>query len=338
MPDLSKPELGKDYTVEGLLGSDTLGGTIALEYASKPNMFKVGETAINITGATAGGNYTIDFVSGKLTIALRPSTDGIYGTTYPVNTPDKTENGTVSVSVKNAPAGSTVTITVRPDAGCRLSDLTVTGKDGSALPLTDLGDGRFTFIMPAGKVEIRAAFTGEAKTSPFADVPADAYYYEAVEWAAENGITGGVGGGLFAPDDPCTRAQIVTFLWRAAGSPEPKGMTSFGDVAADAYYAKAVAWAIENGITTGTGGGRFSPDDPCTRAQAVTFLARAVKAMGDGKTVFTDVPETAYYAPAVKWAADNGVTTGTGPSTFSPDDLCTRAQIVTFLWRVYGKK
>ena len=338
VPDLSKPELGKDYTVEGLLGSDTLGGTIALEYASKPNMFKVGETAINITGATAGGNYTIDFVSGKLTIALRPSTDGIYGTTYPVNTPDKTENGTVSVSVKNAPAGSTVTITVRPDAGCRLSDLTVTGKDGSALPLTDLGDGRFTFIMPAGKVEIRAAFTGEAKTSPFADVPADAYYYEAVEWAAENGITGGVGGGLFAPDDPCTRAQIVTFLWRAAGSPEPKGMTSFGDVAADAYYAKAVAWAVENGVTTGTGGGRFSPDDPCTRAQAVTFLARAVKAMGDGKTVFTDVPETAYYAPAVKWAADNGVTTGTGPSTFSPDDLCTRAQIVTFLWRVYGKK
>ena len=300
-------------------------------------MNKVGETAINISGAVPDGNYTIEYKSGKLTVALRPSTDGIYGTTYPVKLPDETKHGDVSASAKNAPAGSTVTITVRPGAGCRLTELTVTDKGGNSLLLTDKGDGKFTFIMPASEVKVSAAF---AKDGPglFDDVPTDAYYYEAVEWAAENGITGGVGGNLFAPEDPCTRAQIVTFLWRAAGSPEPAGTQSFTDVPAGSYYEKAVAWAVENGVTTGTGDGKFSPEDPCTRAQAVTFLARALKAKAVGTAAFIDVPADSYFADAVAWALENGVTTGVGGGRFAPEDPCTRAQIVTFLWRVYGKK
>ena len=170
----------------------------------------------------------------------------------------------------------------------------------------------------------------------FYDVPNNAYYFGAVKWAVENGITGGVGSNLFAPNDDCTRAQIVTFLWRTAGSPEPKSMSTFADVPADAYYAKAVAWAVENGITTGTGNGLFSPDAACTRAQAVTFLWRAAGSPEPRSVgTFADVPADAYYAKAVAWAVENGITTGTGSDKFSPDDTCTRAQIVTFLFRAY---
>ena len=205
--------------------------------------------------------------------------------------------------------------------------------------LTDKGDGKFTFIMPAGKVEVKATFTEEVKISPFRDVPTDAYYYEAVKWAQKKGITGGIGDGLFGPNQPCTRAQIVTFLWRAAGSPEPEGTAAgMTDVAAGSYYEKAVAWAIENGITTGTADGRFAPDATCTRAQGMTFLFRASKASADGAPAFSDVAADAYYAEAVKWATDNGITNGTTSSTFSPGSGCTRAQIVTFLWRLYAEK
>ena len=172
------------------------------------------------------------------------------------------------------------------------------------------------------------------ETSPFDDVSADAYYNQAVQWAQEKGITDGISSNLFGPKQPCTRSQIVTFLWRAAGSPEPKstaaGMT---DVVPGSYYAKAVAWAVENGITTGTAEGTFSPDATCTRAQAVTFLARAQNAKATGKTAFSDVPADSYFADAVAWAQANGVTTGTSETTFSPDNDCTRAQIVTFLYR-----
>ena len=257
---------------------------------------------------------------------------------YAVGIPDKTENGSVSVSPKNASQGDRVTVTVKPDAGYELDSLKVLDKDGKELALTDKGDGRFTFIMPAGRVEVKATFTEEVKISPFRDVSTDAYYYEAVKWAQKKGITGGIGDGLFGPNQPCTRAQIVTFLWRAAGSPEPKAMSSFADVSTDAYYAKAVAWAVENGITTGTGDGKFSPDATCTRAQSVTFLFRAIGKLVDSKAEFSDVLTDSYYANAVAWAVENGVTNGIGDGLFGPDNSCTRAQIVTFLFRAYQGK
>ena len=257
---------------------------------------------------------------------------------YSVTTPGKTENGTVTVSPRSAEKGDSVTITVKPDSGYQLDDLTVTDKNGKELKLTDKGNGKYTFTMPASKVEVNATFVKEVETSPFSDVSTSAYYYEAVKWAQEKGITGGIGNGLFGPNQPCTRAQIVTFLWRAAGSPEPKAMSSFADVSTDAYYAKAVAWAVENGITTGTGDGKFSPDATCTRAQSVTFLFRAIGKLVDSKAEFSDVLTDSYYANAVAWAVENGVTNGIGDGLFGPDNSCTRAQIVTFLFRAYQGK
>ena len=190
--------------------------------------------------------------------------------------------------------------------------------------------------MPASKVTVKATFAEivVAPENPFVDVAESAYYYDAVLWAAENGITGGTDATHFSPNATCTRAQIVTFLWRAAGSPEPTTANSFADVPADSYYAKAVAWAVEQGITTGTGDGKFSPNAPCTRVQSVTFLWRSQKSPAAGTVnPFTDVAADAYYANAVLWAAENGITGGTSATTFSPNNDCTRAQIVTFLWR-----
>ena len=268
----------------------------------------------------------------------KSSGGGSSSPSYSVTTPGKTENGTVTVSPRSAEKGDTVTITAKPDSGYQLDDLTVTDKNGNELKLTDKGNGKYTFTMPASKVEIKATFVKKVETSPFSDVSTNAYYYEAVKWAQEKGITGGIGNGLFGPNQPCTRAQIVTFLWRAAGSPEPKTMSSFSDVSTDSYYAKAVAWAVENGITTGTGDGKFSPDATCTRAQSVTFLFRAIGKLVDSKAEFSDVLTDSYYANAVAWAVENGVTNGIGDGLFGPDNSCTRAQIVTFLFRAYQGK
>ena len=259
--------------------------------------------------------------------------------TYAIEVGKDIRNGTVTANRRYAERGDTVTITVKPDDGFKLDDLTVTDKNGKELKLTDKGNGKYTFTMPAGKVEINAAFVKEVETSPFSDVSTSAYYYEAVKWAQEKGITGGIGNGLFGPNQPCTRAQIVTFLWRAAGSPEPKSMSSFSDVSADSYYAKAVAWAVENGITTGTGDGKFSPDATCTREQAVAFLYRASGSPAvSGGSAFSDVAANAYYADAVAWAEKNGVTGGIGGGLFGSGNTCTRAQIVTFLYRAYQGK
>ena len=335
-PDLSKPELNKDYTVDGLIGKDHLTKEPILAYdPAMPDMTKIGEAAkIIANGADAGSNYSITYAAGKLILSRRSSSSG--SVTYPVNVPDKTENGSVTVNPKNASAGSTVTITVKPDSGYVLETISVTDKNGNDLKLTDKGNGKYTFTMPGSKVEVKATFMEDNSVlNFFYDVSNDAYYYEAVKWAAENGITGGVGNSLFAPNQPCTRAQIVTFLWRAAGSPEPKNMSNFSDVPADSYYAKAVAWAVENGITTGTGDGKFSPDATCTRAQSVTFLFRASKASANGAPAFSDVAATAYYAEAVKWATNNGITNGIGDNLFGSDNDCTRDQIVTFLYRMY---
>lgn len=266
------------------------------------------------------------------------SSGSSYDPTYSV-TVDKTKNGTVTVSPKSASKGDTVTVTVKPDSGYVLETLTVTDKNGNELTLKDKGNGKYTFTMPAGKVEVKATFMEDnSMLNFFYDVPNNAYFYEAVKWAVKNGITTGVGDNLFAPEQPCTRAQIVTFLWRAAGSPEPKGAASgMTDVVSGSYYEKAVAWAIENGITTGTTTSTFSPDATCTRAQAVTFLARALKAKAASAAEFSDVPTGSYFADAVAWAAANGVTEGIGGGLFGSDNDCTRGQIVTFLYRAYNK-
>ena len=267
------------------------------------------------------------------------SSSSSYDPTYSVSTPSKTEHGSVTVSPKSASKGDTVTVTVKPDSGYVLETLTVTDKNGNELTLKDKGNGKYTFTMPAGKVEVKATFMEDnSMLNFFYDVPNGAYFYEAVKWAVENGITTGVGNDLFAPEQPCTRAQIVTFLWRAAGSPEPKGTASgMTDVVSGSYYEKAVAWAIENGITTGTTTSTFSPDATCTRAQAVTFLARALKAKAASAAEFSDVPNDSYFADAVAWAAANGVTEGIGGGLFGSDNDCTRGQIVTFLYRAYNK-
>ena len=250
------------------------------------------------------------------------------------------EHGTVTVSPESASKGDTVTITATPDKGYTLESLTVLDKDGKALELTDKDGGKYTFVMPAGKVTVKAVFMDDnTMLNFFTDVHAEDYYYDAVLWAAQKGITGGMSDTLFAPNAACTRAQIVTFLWRAAGSPEPKQLSTFGDVPADAYYAKAVAWAVENGITDGTSDTTFAPGTICTRAHGVTFLSRAAKAnTASGNSNFAEVDANAYYASAVKWAVDNGITNGISSSLFGPDSSCTRAQIVTFLYRMYQGK
>ena len=300
--------------------------------------YKVEVSADNCAVFTSDITITADTATHTQAIAMTYLPVDYYEPTYPVTTPDKTENGTVTANRRYAERGDTVTITVKPDDGFKLDDLTVTDKNGKELKLTDKGNGKYTFTMPASKVEVNATFVKEVETSPFSDVSTSAYYYEAVKWAQEKGITGGIGNGLFGPNQPCTRAQIVTFLWRAAGSPEPKSMSSFSDVSADSYYAKAVAWAVENGITTGTGDGKFSPDATCTRAQSVTFLFRAIGKLVDSKAEFSDVLTDSYYANAVAWAVENGVTNGIGDGLFGPDNSCTRAQIVTFLFRAYQGK
>ena len=311
------------------------GGTLAWNMAATTVV--AANTAYGWTYTPADtANYKA--LTGSLTpYAVSSGGGGSYTPSYTVSV-DKTVNGTITVSPKSASKGDTVTITVKPDKGYELDTLKVLDKNGDKVKLTEK-NGKYTFTMPAGKVTVKGSFVEEAPEQIFTDVPVDAYCYEAVKWAAEKGITGGVGNGLFAPNAPCTRAQIVTFLWRAAGSPGPKTMSGFSDVPADSYYAKAVAWAVENGITGGTGDGKFSPDATCTRAQAVTFLYRASGAPAvSGNAAFSDVATNAYYAAAVKWAEKNGITGGIGGGLFGSDNNCTRAQIVTFLYRNYQSK
>ena len=270
----------------------------------------------------------------KVSVTRRSSSGGSSssGSSYAVSAPSA-KNGDVTVSPKNASKGDRVTVTVKPDSGYEIGSVTVLDSKGNELKLTDKGNGKYTFTMPGGKVEVKATFVKAGETSPFVDVPADSYYFDAVKWAQKLGITNGKTDALFGSSDPCTRGQIVTFLWRAAGSPEPKSTVSFTDVPAGSYYAKAVAWAVENGITLGTGDGTFSPNATCTRAQSVTFLYRALGTAPTTVNGFTDVTADAFYADAVAWAVESGVTNGTSASTFSPNNGCTRAQIVTFLYR-----
>ncbi len=291
-------------------------------------------------------------VEKKMTIRITDNTSGGGGSSggggggggfsapsYSVSV-DDVKHGTVTVSPKSASKGDTVTITAPPDKGYTLESLTVLDKDGKALALTDKGGGKYTFVMPAGKITVKAVFMDDnTMLNFFTDVHAEDYYYGAVLWAAQKGITGGMSDTLFAPNTACTRAQIVTFLWRAAGSPEPKALSSFADVPADAYYAKAVAWAVENGITEGTSDTTFAPGTICTRAQGAALLYRAAGSPAvSGSAAFTDVPADAYYADAAAWAEQKGITGGIGNGLFGPHNNCTRAHIVTFLYRMYGSK
>ena len=339
------PALGADSCiVSGLVGEEKLTTQPTVKYVdadgkeSAPDMTKTGETIIRASDADAGSNYTIHYEDGKLTVSTRPSGGSSSNNSSYTVSVDKTENGAITVSPKSASKGDTVTVTVKPDKGYKLDTLKVLDKNGDTVKLAEK-NGKYTFTMPAGKVTVKGSFVEEDPEQIFADVPVDAYYYEAVKWAVEKDITGGIGNGLFAPKLNCTRAQIVTFLWRAAGSPEPKSANSFADVSADSYYAKAVAWAVENGITGGTGNGKFSPNATCTREQAVAFLYRASSSPAvSGGSAFSDVAASAYYADAVAWAEQNGVTGGIGNGKFGTGSACTRAQIVTFLYRAYQGK
>lgn len=353
---LNKPQLS---LVKG--ATETLTATVLPTTATdKTVIWESGDTAVatvkdGIVTAVAAGNATITAKAGEKTATCavtvtNPSNSGSSSggggsstPRYAVTVPDKTENGSLSVSSKNAKKGSDVTVTATPDKGYEVDDIVAKDAKGNKLTLKDNGDGTYTFTMPASKVTVTAAFA-EKKAEPivpeklFADVSAEEYYYEAVKWASENGVTGGIGENLFGANLPCTRAQIVTFLWRAAGSPEPKGMSGFVDVSADAYYAKAVAWAVEEGIVSGTSATTFNPDAVCTRAQSVAFLYRAFGEKVNKAAGFSDVSADAYYADAVAWAVENGVASGIGGGLFAPDQDCARGQIVAFLYRAYQNK
>lgn len=355
---LNKPQLS---LVKG--ATETLTATVLPTRATdKTVIWESSDTAVatvkdGIVTAVAAGNATITAKAGEKTATCavtvtNPSNSGSSSgggggsstPRYAVTVPDKTENGSLSVTPKNAKKGSDVTITATPDKGYEVDDIVAKDAKGNKLTLKDNGDGTYTFTMPASKVTIEATFAEKQADEPvapeklFADVSADDYYYEAVKWASENGVTGGIGENLFGAKLPCTRAQIVTFLWRAAGSPEPKGMSGFVDVSADAYYAKAVAWAVEQGIVSGTSATTFSPDAVCTRAQSVAFLYRAFGEKVNKAAGFSDVSADAYYADAVAWAVENGVASGIGGGLFAPDQDCARGQIVAFLYRAYQNK
>ena len=263
-------------------------------------------------------------------------------TYYDVNAAVSGEGGSVAAGTKRASRGTTVTVTATAASGYQVAQVSAVDKDGKTVSLTDKGDGVYTFVMPASKVDVTAHFAQVQKPEekdPYGDVSKDSYYYDAVKWAAETGVTTGVGDGLFAPEWVCTRVQIVTFLCRASGIPAPKATElPFTDVAADAYYAQAVLWAVENGITNGTSETTFSPDQTCTRAHAVAFLYRMSGSPAAAGSTFSDVAADAYYRAAVAWAVEKGITNGTSGTTFSPDDTCTRGQIVTFLYRLAQTK
>lgn len=329
------------YTVSGLVNGETLAVEPTVAYAAEPDMTKTGTVEILVSGAQApaGDNYTINYVKGLLTIVDKSAPLPITGSKANTITIGSAENGKVSSDRASAVAGTKVTITVTPDSGFALGEVSVVDENGKALDLVSLGNGKYSFTMPAGAVTVKASFAPVAGNCPFTDVKVGDYYYDAVLWAVDKGITTGVSATRFDPNGSCTRAQAVTFLWRAMGSPAPTGASmSFTDVAADSYYYNAVLWAVENGVTTGTSATTFSPDAPCDRGQIVTFLHRAMKSpAASAQSTFSDVAADAYYAQAVAWAVENGVTTGTGDNAFSPAASCSRSQIVTFLYRAMNK-
>lgn len=298
-------------------------------------ILKAGNANITVSAPQTNA-YTAASDVHTLTVLQYTSSGGSSSgtTTYPITVEDS-RNGEAESNRHRAERGDTVTITVDPDRGYELDELIVTDSSGDEIEVRRLSNGKYTFTMPRSAVTVEAVFTAAAAEGTFADVSPDAYYADAVEWAVANGITGGTTATTFSPNNPCTRAHAVTFLWRAAGEPEPETTAMpFTDVAEGAYYYDAVLWAMENGITEGTTETTFSPDAPCTRAQIVTFLWRSEgKPAPQSAMGFTDVAAGAYYFDAVAWAVENGITNGTSAAAFSPYNTCTRAQIVTFIYR-----
>ena len=299
------------------------------------------EEALTRLNGTTAQNAKASFTQKSNNGGNHGGSGGSGVSTYPVSVTTP-KNGKVSVDPSNAAKGAAVTVTVTPDSGYEMDKLTVTDASGKTISTTDKGNGKFTFTMPNGKVSVSATFKQTTVTPPstgFVDVPASAYYADAVKWAVEKGIATGTSATTFSPEASCTRAQMVTFLWRAAGSPAPKATTTaFTDLDKSAYYYDAVLWAVEQGITTGTSATTFSPNATVTRGQTVTFLYRfAGQPAVSGSSSFTDVNSSDYYAAAVQWAKEQGITSGTSDTTFSPTNDCTRGQIVTFLYRQLAK-
>ena len=344
-----------DYTIylQSTVYEVEAGHTLALViYAHEPGMtdhYIYGENWDLIVNPDSQ-NYQITIdnstVSADIPVNAKRSSSGGSSSgssssrTYSVTVEDS-QNGTVTASPKRAEKGDTVSVTASANSGYAVSDVTVKTAGGDTVKVTDNGNGKYTFTMPAANVTVTAAFSKTQTTASFADVSSDSYCADAVKWAVENGVTNGTTAAAFSPNAACTRGQIVTFLWRAAGSPAPKTTVNpFTDVAADAYYAKAVLWAVENGITNGTTATTFSPDAPCTRAQAVTFLFRGAIANGlEAVTLqelisgFSDAASLPGYAvSAMNWALANGIVQGNG-GALMPNNTCTRGQIVTFLYR-----
>ncbi len=339
-------------TVEGTLSWDLDGTTTVEKNTAYTWTFTPNDTD---NYNSVSGSLTPWYESSTPSTPTTPSTSsgiisgGVSGTTtsdsYTVTAPTVT-GGSVTVTPSSASTGATVTLTVTPDDGYKLSTITVTDADGNEIELTKVSDTEYTFTMPSGNVTVTPAFVksdsdstdGSGETSQFTDISEGSYYYDAVMWAVEKGITTGTSDTTFSPSQSCTRAQMVTFLWRAAGSPAATGSNPFTDVTSDKYYYDAVLWAVEQGITTGTSDTTFSPDAKVTRAQTVTFLYRyAGSPAVSGDNPFTDVSGSTYYTDAVQWAVDNSITTGTSTTSFSPENDCTRAQIVTFLYRDLGE-
>ena len=322
----------KLYTGPILIAATTTIKAIAVKAGMKNSEIATFIYTVKTSGDNGGGTVT-----PQPPINPGGSSGGGGSSSYSISVPDSSsiQGGTVTVSPKQAAKGTTVTITVKPDQGYELDTVTVTDAKGNELTLTNKGNGRYTFEMPASNVKIQVSFKERAGQvdNPFTDVSESAYYYDAVMWAVANGVTNGTSATTFSPDVTVTRAQMVTFLWRAYGSPKATGSNPFADVSADAYYYDAVLWAVANGITVGTSATTFSPDAPVTRAQAVTFQWRAAGSPAATGNSFDDVAADAYYAQAVTWAVANGITVGTGAGKFSPDAPVTRAQAVTFLWR-----
>lgn len=324
-----EPDTATDKTVVWSSDNDTIA---TVDSNGKVNAVSSGTATITVTTVDGGKTATCAVTVYRESSAGSDDSDPTYSVTLPKNV----EGGEVKTSHRYAEQGSTVTITVKPDSGYELDELTVTDSKGRELDLTNKGAGKYTFKMPGTRVEVEVSFKlieTEPEAPAFADVPASAYYADAVAWAVEQGITSGTSATTFSPNMSCTRAQIVTFLWRANGSPKADGANPFADVSADAYYYDAVLWAVEKGITSGTSATTFSPDATVTRGQTVTFLYRAAGAPAVSGGSFADVAADAYYADAVSWAVKEGITSGTGVNSFSPDAPCTRGQIVTFMYR-----
>ena len=343
-PEDGKVETDNDYPAPG----DDVTVTVTPDEGKKVADVIVKDENGNEIPVTKNedGSYTYEQPAGDVTVEVTfkdiPSSDDDddYEPTYRPSI-EKTEGGDTTVSNKNPTKGDKVTITTEPDKGYVVGKITITDKNGKPVAVIDNGDGTFTYVQPSGKVTIEVEYV--PAISGFTDVAEESYYYDAVNWAAANGITSGISATTFGPDNACTRAQMATFLWRAAGSPEPKGNSNpFTDVTADAYYAKAVQWAVEQGITAGTSATTFSPNGVCTRAQMATFIYRCEQTNGGGFAgawmfllPFTDAPEWAY--EPIAWCYKEGITSGTSATTFGPDDPCTRAQMVTFLYRYFVK-